>query len=605
MTSDATPAFAPVDIPDGQQPRWERRYPGRFQFELNAFQRAGITPAPDFEALRIGSLVLTFEWPLDAKTTLRLRAVYPDAFPHIRPQVYLLGGLATPLVRHLNPTDGNLCLLGRDTRQWVPSWTLYKFLSKQLADAIQGTGEEDPQGEPADIWWNSLGSAGTYCLIDSRWDLGEAYEGSLTLRLVHAGTQKRISDGKMTKVPIIRAVVSQVRDAQNKVLHDWEGPFPSEFAAGAKTLRFPWVRLKETTYPEPNVGKQFDAFIDAFPRLQNIKPGNISPNLTVMLFAVAHPTEIEFGRIGIGWVFFLLFGHPNVFKARTKGRRKNPSPTLTLLPALRAGPDDIGHRVPAVRTLRDKRILVVGTGAVGAPAAVELARNRCGTLHLLDHDVVEPGNTIRWPLGASAWGTPKLEALKGFLNREYPATEVETHPHCLGQAGIRAQDLPGDDAILDAILPEVDLVLDGSASHGVTTLLAERCREARVPLISLFATPTLEGGAVVLHGAEGGCPNCLEYAWERGEIAPPPGRDNDDALTQPPGCAERTFVGAGYDLQELSLQAVRLTVETLSGDQPLASLIQTLGYVDEEGRRCPPRWRVDPLPKHPDCKCRK
>ena len=604
MTNDATPEFASVNIPNGQQPRWERRYPGRFRFEVNALQRAGVAPACDREALRSGRLVLTFDWPLDAATTLRLKAVYPDAFPHIRPQVFLLGGLDNPPVRHRSPIEGNLCLLGRDTRQWLPSWTLHRLLSEQLADSIHGTGDEDPQGEPADIWWNDLGPKGTYCLIDSHWDLGEAYEGSLVLRFVQADTRTHVSDGERIKVPIIRAVVAQVRDAQNNVLHEWEGPLPAEVVAAGKRLTIPWVRLNETTFPEPDIGKQAEAFRRDFLRLQRSQPQKIGPNLTVNPFAVAHPTEIGFGQIGMGWVFFLSFGQPNAFKAKAKRRRKNPSSTITILPALRAGPEDIGYRVPAVRTLRSKRILVVGTGAVGAPAAIELARNGCDTLHLLEHDVVEPGNTIRWPLGASAWGTPKLDALKGFLNCEYPATEVKTHPHCLGQPGIGSPDMSGDDDILDAILPEVDLVLDGSASHGVTTLLAERCREARVPLISLFATPSLEGGAVVLHGDEGGCPNCLEYAWERGGIAPPPGRESDDAFTQPPGCAERTFIGAGYDLQELSLQAVRLAVETLSQEQPPVSVIQTLAFVDERGRRCPPLWCVDPLPKHPECKCR-
>lgn len=603
MTVDTTSVFTPVRVPDGLEPRWERRYPGRFRFELNALQHAGVTPVLDCGALENGRLVLTFDWALDAETTLSLKAVYPDAFPHIRPQVFLLGGLDDPPVRHLSPIEGNLCLLGRDTRQWLPSWNLQKLLSEQLADAIYGTGEEDPQGEPADFWWNDLGPKGTYCLIDSRWDLGEAYEGTLVLRFALADTQTRLSDGERIKVPIIRAVVTQVRDAQKNVLHEWEGPLPTEVEAAGKRLTIPWVRLNETILPESDIRQQAEAFRRDFSRLQRSQPQSIGSNLTVNPFAVVHPTDISFGEIGVGWVFFLSFGQPNAFKVKAKGRRKNPTPTLTILPSLRAGPEDIGYRVPAVRALRDKRVLVVGAGAVGAPAAIELARNGCGALHLLEHDIVEPGNTIRWPLGASAWGAPKLEALKAFLNREYPGTEVKPHQHCLGQPGIGSTDIPGDDDVLDAILPEVDLVLDGSASHGVTTLLAERCRAAHVPLISLFATPNLEGGAVVLHGGDGGCPNCLEYAWERGEITPPLGRNSDDALTQPPGCAERTFIGAGYDLQELSLQAVRLAVETLSQDQAPVSLIQTLAFVDEEGRRCPPRWRVDPLPKHPDCRC--
>lgn len=151
---------------------------------------------------------------------------------------------------------------------------------------------------------------------------------------------------------------------------------------------------------------------------------------------------------------------------------------------------------------------------------------------------------------------------------------------------------------------EVDLVIDSSASHGVTTFLADRCRRTSIPFISLFATPTLTGGAVIRHAGDGGCPNCLEYAWHNNEIQPPPGWGSEDGLTQPPGCAERTFIGAGYDLQELSLQAVKLAVETLSSDTAASSVVQTLSFVDEEGRRCLPKWRMDPLPKHPACRCR-
>jgi hypothetical protein len=180
MKADTTAEFTPVHVPDGLEPRWEKRYQGRLRFELNALQHAGILPAPDFDALRNGHLVLTFDWPLDAATTLRLKAVYPDGFPHLRPQVFLLGGLDNPPMRHRSPIEGNLCLLGRDTRQWQPSWTLYELLSNQLADTILGTGEEDPQGEPADIWWNELGVKGTYCLVDSSWDLGEVSEGNLS-----------------------------------------------------------------------------------------------------------------------------------------------------------------------------------------------------------------------------------------------------------------------------------------------------------------------------------------------------------------------------------------------------------------------------------------
>lgn len=603
MKDDAAPAFKPAEVPDGLEPRWERRYPGRLVYELDALRRVGVTLEIDLEALERGQLALSFDWRLNAQTTLRLKALYPDGFPHLRPQVFLLSGLDPPPVRHRSPIEGNLCLLGRDTRQWMPSWTLCELLSKQLADAVHGTGDEDLQGEPADFWWNQVGPRGSYCLIDSRWKLGDIQSGSLVLRVAVSRDPKGTRPRDRRPTSTFRAIVTQVQDREKNVLYDWEGPMPPELLEG-KPITIPWVRSEKTIFPDAKLDQQADALVQKFPRLQHQDSHVVADNLTVKLFAVAHSVEVGFGEIGLGWVVFLSFGHANSFKVRAKERRKHPPPTVTVLPTYRAGPQDIGFRVPALQALRSKRILVVGIGAVGAPTAVELARNGCGILHLLDHDVVEPGTTVRWPLGSSAWGASKLDALKAFLSDEYPATEVNVHPHHLGQVSFDQVDAPSDDDVLDAILPYVDLVIDGSASHGVTTLLAERCRGRGLPLISLFATPNLEGGAVVLFGTEGGCPICLEYAWDGGQIGIPPGRDDEDPLVQPPGCAERTFLGAGYDLQELSLQTIRLAVETLCSQPPVASLLQTLSFADEEGQRCPPRWCVEPLPKHPQCPCK-
>jgi len=584
----------------GLEPRWERRYHGRFHFEIEALRRVGITPEPDPDALRAGRLAITFNWRLDAETTLRLRAVYPDTFPHFRPEVFLISGLEPRPVRHINPIGGNFCLLGRDSRQWMPSWTLCKLLQEQLKDAIRESGNEDPQGEPADVWWNTLGPPGAYCLIDSTWDLKDTREGLLHLRYVQEKSVTDASGGNI-HVPIVRAVVTEIRDHNNKLIHKWNGPIPFDVAGSNRTLSMPWVRLDHQLLPEPEFGRQVEDVYQSHLHLQRSRPHPLGSKLSVVFFAIAHPTEIAFGQTGTGWVFFQVFGHPKAFKNQRQKRNRNKQQErqICTLPVYRAGPDDMGHRVPHIKLLREKRVLVVGLGALGAPVAIELARNGCRALHLIDHDIIEPGNTVRWPLGASVWGRRKVDGLKGFLEREYSITEVHIYPFCLGGIGGGA----GDDEVLEKALSQVELVIDAAASYSVTTLLAERCRDADLPLISLFATPTVEGGVVVQYSGEGGCPICLEHAWDQNKIAPPSGRSGEDDLTQPPGCAERTFVGADYDLHELSLQAVRLAIEILSGAKTRDSLVQTLSFVDEDNQRCPPRWRVDALPKHPDCKC--
>ena len=70
MTEAGKASYTPVDVPAELEPRWEQRYRGRFRHELDAMQSAGITPEVDFDALNAGRLALTFDWRLDAGTTL-------------------------------------------------------------------------------------------------------------------------------------------------------------------------------------------------------------------------------------------------------------------------------------------------------------------------------------------------------------------------------------------------------------------------------------------------------------------------------------------------------------------------------------------------------
>lgn len=587
--------------PAGPEPRWEKRFPGRFAYELKALIDAGVEPDIDHEALAAGRLVLTFYWPLDAERTLRLQAVFPDSYPHFRPQVYLLSGLDPAPTRHRSPMEGNLCLLGRDTGQWRTSWSLCKLLQEQLGPALDGGGEEDPQGEPAEYWWNALNRSGSYCLVDSSWDLGDVTQGSLLVRYAWASGDEQ-TPHEESGIPVIRAVVEEIRDADGSVLHRWTSILPVDLKSSDHAVEIPWVLTDETVFPQPQMGAQIRAMREVFAPLAKPQLHSYRPGYQFELFALAYPSELALGQMGLGWTFIFTHGHIQAFKAPEKRKGTKKTAHLTVIPALRAGADDLGRRVPAVAALKDKRVVVVGAGAVGAPVAVDLARNGCATLDIIEHDIVEPGNSVRWPLGTSAWARNKAFALRDFLIREYPGTQVNAHPHFLGFAGQDGQQR--DDDLLDALLAEANLVVDGSASHGVTMLLASRCHEAGVPFVSLFATPTLEGGAVVRHAGDGGCPNCLEHAWHDKSIEPPPGRGAGEGdLIQPPGCSERTFLGADFDLRELSLQAVRLVVETLGGETKTGSEVQTLSFADENGRHCPPRWRVDDLPKHPKCTC--
>lgn len=576
-------------------PRWECRFPDRMAYELRSLEKLGIEPEIDRTRLdRHTQLALRFNWRLHDGRLLQLYAVYPDSFPYLRPQVYVEGGLDSPLRQHQSPIDGNLCLLGRDTSQWLPSLTLGRLLYEQLEHAVHGTGEEDPQGEPAEYWWNSLGAKDAYCLVDSSWDLNEIRSGTLTVKYRVAGYRSEIFGNVERDAPILQAMVSEVYDDDGTLLYEWSAPIPSHLVSGNVLNNVPYIQFEDALFPEREIGKQVDSLIESNSKLQHAPRIGVGHGMSIQLLAMTFPSELGHDASGTGWAFPYRYGVTQAFKPQKK-KKKIPV-RVGLLPVYRGGESDLSHRSPQVDNLRNKAVLLVGVGAIGSPLAVGLARNRCGKIHLLDYDVLEPGNSVRWVLGYGMWGRQKAEALAEWIGVEYPWTQAESHVHAIGQK-MDSSDIE----VLKPLLEDVDLVIDASASHGVTTFVADRCVRARIPCISVSATPTVEGGIVAEFAPGGGCPICLEHYWHDGTVESPRGMGKEDALIQPPGCAERTFTGASYELEEIALQAIRVVVQVLSGDTRHSPSVYTLNLNPTDDGTTLPAWRKDAFPQHPRC----
>ena len=528
----------------------------------------GASPELSEEALKRGVAEVRFSWVVEGQT-IELEATFPASYPHVRPQVRLRNGAAS-LQRHVSPTDGTICLIGRDGRQWVPELGLARLVDEKLVEALNGTGEEDPQGEPNEFWWNTGAiKSNSYVLVDSGWDLKESKNGFLDLRY-------RAEGGRP---PVFRAVVERILNEHKELLGDFSGMIPAELAQ-APTARIKWVRTDEPLAPIDSC-KDFQALIAPSGPFGPPTGTQFAKRLFGTLYAIAHPTELTHDVLSDGWLFCLLVNKDPYF-----------------IQTLRAGAADIGHRVPTVRHLRERTVALVGAGAIGAFAALELARNGCGKLRLVEYDQVEPGNSIRWPLGASAWGARKGEALQHFIESEYPWCDVQLCPVAIGDVGNAADE----SAQLQSVLSGADVIVDCAANEGVTNTLWQYAIDLGLPLVSAWATPTVSGGVVAKFDPASACPVCLHYAHLEGVIAPPPGHDDETGLLQPPGCAERTFTGPSMSLEEIALETVRLTVDLLAGNKE-GSFIETLELVDADGARVPPRWRTARLDRHKDCRC--
>lgn len=128
------------------------------------------------------------------------------------------------------------------------------------------------------------------------------------------------------------------------------------------------------------------------------------------------------------------------------------------------------------RRIAAARVLVVGVGGLGSPAALYLAASGVGRLTLADDDVVELSNLQRQIVhDSAALGRPKVESARDRLAALNP--DVELVP--------LARRLDGD-ALAQAIAAH-DVVLDCSDNFATRGAVNRGCVAARVPLVSAAA----------------------------------------------------------------------------------------------------------------------
>ena len=217
--------------------------------------------------------------------------------------------------------------------------------------------------------------------------------------------------------------------------------------------------------------------------------------------------------------------------------------------------------------LHDARVLLVGAGGLGSPAALYLAAAGIGTLGIVEFDVVDRSNLQRQILHAtSGIGTAKIDSARERLRDANPHVHIETFPTRLTSANA-----------LD-ILRDFDVVVDGSDNFPTRYLVNDACVLLGKPNV-YGAVFRFDGQASVFHAAKGPCYRCL-YA------EPPP----PDLV---PSCAEGGVLGVlpGIIGSIQALEAIKLVVGF--GE----SLIGRLLLFD--GRKL--QFRELALEKDPEC----
>ena len=217
--------------------------------------------------------------------------------------------------------------------------------------------------------------------------------------------------------------------------------------------------------------------------------------------------------------------------------------------------------------IRASRVLLIGAGGLGAPAALYLAAAGVGTIGLIDDDDVDVSNLQRQVIHATAAvGRPKVDSAAEAIRALNPDVEVVAHRRRLTADNARG------------LLGGWDVVIDGTDNFPTRYLVNDATVMLGLPLVH-GAVLGFNGQVGVFDARRGPCYRCLHPA-------PPP-------AGSVPSCAEAGVLGVLPGIIG-TMQAAEALKLVIGGAQPL---LGRLALLDAWGAHL---WEI-PVAKNPDC----
>jgi molybdopterin/thiamine biosynthesis adenylyltransferase/rhodanese-related sulfurtransferase len=154
------------------------------------------------------------------------------------------------------------------------------------------------------------------------------------------------------------------------------------------------------------------------------------------------------------------------------------------------------------------KVLVLGAGGLGSPAALYLAAAGVGKLGVVDMDIVDPSNLSRQILhNVDRIGARKVDSAKRTLQAMNPDVDVVTYDERLGA-----------DNVLE-IFDSYDVIVDGTDNFPTRYLVNDASLVKKIPVVhgSIYR---YEGRATVFFPYQGPCYRCLVPEPPPAELAP-------------------------------------------------------------------------------------
>ncbi|MHB1392385.1 MAG: ThiF family adenylyltransferase [Clostridia bacterium] len=206
---------------------------------------------------------------------------------------------------------------------------------------------------------------------------------------------------------------------------------------------------------------------------------------------------------------------------------------------------DILHKLLSPRVaekdftaLADSKVLIIGCGGLGSPAAFALASSGIGSLGLVDFDVVEISNLNRQIMhSTSRIGMPKVQSAEIFLRQINPNIRLYIYNTRISKGNVRD------------IISSYDIIIGGLDNLPARYILNDACYALKKPLIEAGALD-ISGLATTIVPGVGHCYRCIF-----------PETDDNNSL---PTCSETGVLGPVPGIMGITqaAEAIKLLTDT-------------------------------------------
>ena len=304
-----------------------------------------------------------------------------------------------------------------------------------------------------------------------------------------------------------------------------------------------------------------------------------SKNAQVILF-LGYPIPKKFGERAVE-IFWQAIYLPLSKGAQPKGYRNNMggyrrsvfrgNSKIKYLKTFNWHPDRLQSRGRLNSSLREKRIAIIGLGALGSCLAELLVRMGATSLLLLDFDFVESGNIARHQATLSDIGKPKVHVIKEKLAKISPQIKVDTN----------TSSMPSNESEIKGTFQNYDILVDCTSSDQVIKSLS-------IPFWSepkYIATFSLGYEAKKLYSYIT-CAKRFSSVYFFEQIARFVDEDKEklsknDEIFEGVGCWHPIFPARYDNINFAAIKCVKI-LESLCEVKEEISLVEVFGYYEDE-----------------------